>query len=67
MYDTDFATTGSHFCERCAGTGRFITGITNGVPTGPGGACFRCDGKGAHTQADRKRNYWYERKGRRAY
>lgn len=33
-------------CGRCAGTGEFITGLHNGVPTGPGGICFRCGGKG---------------------
>jgi len=58
---------GNHFCGRCAGTGAFVTGNHNGKPTGPGGICFRCGGKGYHTQADRKRNYWYELKGRRVY
>jgi hypothetical protein len=33
-------------CERCAGTGMFITGSVNGQPVGPGGPCFRCAGKG---------------------
>jgi hypothetical protein len=33
-------------CSRCAGTGLFITGMENGRPTGPGGICFRCEGKG---------------------
>jgi hypothetical protein len=33
-------------CRRCVGTGQFITGTVNGVPTGPGGICFRCAGKG---------------------
>ena len=36
-------------CGRCAGTGRFITGMMNGVPTGPGGPCFRCSGKGSQS------------------
>lgn len=53
------------FCGRCAGTGAFITGTHNGKPTGPGGKCFRCMGKGYHTPADRKRNVNYERYGRR--
>lgn len=33
-------------CGRCAGTGEFITMVVNGRPTGPGGICFRCGGKG---------------------
>jgi hypothetical protein len=52
-------------CARCCGTGAFITGTLNGKPVGPGGACFRCGGKGHHTTADRKRNNDYERYGRR--
>ena len=44
-------------CRRCAGTGAFITGSLNGKPTGPGGVCFRCSGKGAQTDADARRNY----------
>ena len=47
-------------CERCAGTGRFITGSMNGRPTGPGGVCFRCGGKGHQTEADRRRNFGYD-------
>lgn len=47
-------------CRRCAGTGRFITGMLNGRPTGPGGICFRCEGKGYQTDADQKRNYGYD-------
>lgn len=47
-------------CERCAGTGQFITGTVNGKPTGPGGMCFRCKGKGRQTDADRRRNYGYD-------
>lgn len=46
-------------CGRCAGTGAFVTGSLNGKPTGPGGHCYRCNGKGFHTFADRKRNYGY--------
>lgn len=48
-------------CARCAGTGSFITGSVNGVPTGPGGPCFRCGGKGFHTWHDRIRNRAYNR------
>lgn len=48
-------------CRRCAGTGRFITGSMNGKPTGPGGACFRCDGKGEQNDADCVRNDCHDR------
>jgi hypothetical protein len=44
-------------CQRCAGTGRFITGTLNGVPTGPGGICFRCGGSGSQDDADARRNF----------
>lgn len=47
-------------CGRCAGTGQFITGVTNDVPTGPGGSCFRCRGKGHQTQEDMRRNAYYD-------
>lgn len=52
-------------CRQCAGTGQFITGTHNGKPTGPGGACYRCNGKGYHDKTDRTRNRNYERYGRR--
>lgn len=52
-------------CARCAATGQFITGMRNGKPTGPGGQCFRCGGKGFHTPADRKRNNNWEVYGQR--
>lgn len=56
--DIDGRVKGDFPCGRCAGTGRYITRIENGKPTGPAGyTCFRCDGKGHHTQVDRKRNY----------
>jgi hypothetical protein len=47
-------------CERCIGTGKFITGTLNGKPTGPGGICYRCGGKGYQTVADARRNYGYD-------
>lgn len=50
------------FCGRCAGTGRFVTRVENGRPIGPGGACFRCGGKGAQTWEDGKRNHYFDRK-----
>lgn len=61
--DTDHGSEGAHKCRRCAGTGRFITYVENGVPKGPGGHCFRCGGKGFHTADDRKRNDFYDRQG----
>ena len=51
---------GEKFCRRCAGTGQYITGVTNGVPTGPGGLCFRCGGKGYQTAKDMRRNAYYD-------
>lgn len=58
--DVDFSVEGSHPCGRCAGTGQFITGMLNGKPTGPGGPCFRCGGKGYHTRDDRRRNDYHD-------
>lgn len=48
-------------CRRCAGTGHFITRVENGQPKGPGGICFRCRGKGYQTEADERRNDYYDR------
>ena len=48
-------------CRRCGGTGQFVTMIVNRVLTGPGGICFRCNGKGQQNDADRRRNYGYDR------
>lgn len=47
-------------CDRCAGTGQFITYVENGVPKGPGGICYRCGGKGVQTLGDRRRNYGHD-------
>lgn len=47
-------------CKRCRGTGAYITGSLNGQPTGPGGACFRCEGKGRQTIEDARRNRAYD-------
>lgn len=44
-------------CRRCAGTGRFITYVENGQPKGPGGVCYRCQGRGVQSDADVRRNY----------
>ena len=48
-------------CPRCAGTGQFITMVENGQPKGPGGPCFRCDGKGFQKHGDAMRNAAYDR------
>jgi len=47
-------------CGRCAGTGQFITGMLNGRPTGPGGICYRCEGKGYQHGRDEERNDNYD-------
>ena len=47
-------------CRRCAGTGAFITGTMNGQPTGPGGICFRCQGRGVQNDDDARRNYGHD-------
>lgn len=53
-------TTTATKCGPCAGTGRFITSVHNGKPTGPGGTCFRCGGKGVQTPKDVARNNYYD-------
>ena len=58
--DTTQGIAGDFHCGRCAGTGAFVTMVLNGKPTGPGGQCFRCNGKGRHNRADRKRNLGYD-------
>lgn len=60
IYDVSASVAGNFKCGRCAGTGRFITRVENGVPKGPGGICFRCGGKGFHDQNDRKRNDYHD-------
>lgn len=49
-----------YVCGPCAGTGQFVTMVVNGKPTGPGGHCFRCKGKGYQTPADEARNQRYD-------
>lgn len=46
-------------CGSCNGTGRFCTGVVNGVPTDKG-PCYRCGGKGVQTPKDAKRNNYYD-------
>lgn len=47
-------------CRRCSGTGRFVTYVENGIARGPGGACFRCGGKGIQDDGDVTRNAWHD-------
>jgi hypothetical protein len=49
-------------CRRCAGTGRYVTMVLNGQPTGPGGECFRCGGRGTQDAADGHRNRVHDRR-----
>lgn len=47
-------------CERCNGTGIATWGGTiNGKPV-HSGKCFRCQGKGYQSEADKRRNYGYD-------
>jgi hypothetical protein len=57
-----------HECE-CGGSGKFYSGgmILNGVYTGTIGVCYRCGGKGYQTEADVKRNRYYDSHVRRIY
>jgi len=48
-------------CRRCAGTGAFVTMVLNGRPTGPGGVCYRCEGKGEQDFMDGRRNRYHDR------
>jgi len=51
---------GDERCDDCSGTGTRIWGaIVNGVPT-HSGVCFRCQGKGKQSLADRRRNFTYD-------
>lgn len=61
------AKTMSITCGRCSGTGKYVTMVVNGKPTGPGGDCFRCEGKGTQTYSDALRNWGYDRYGRKVY
>lgn len=46
-------------CQRCGRTGQYVTMVVNGRPTGPGGPCYRCHGKGYQKPRDAHRNYWH--------
>ena len=58
--DTD-EVTAEGICRRCGGTGAFVTYVENGIPKGPGGRCYRCDGKTYQTLADVRRNEYRDR------
>ncbi len=58
--DTQGYIAGSFPCFRCGGTGVYATGTVSGLTLTPDGLCYRCVGKGYHTQEDRKRNYGYD-------
>ncbi len=60
VHDSNVNVAGAFGCGRCALTGAFITYVENGIPKGPGGICFRCEGKGFHTWTDRKRNRYHD-------
>lgn len=61
LYQSELKRTKNHpVCRRCAGTGQFITMVLNGRPTGPGGECFRCNGKGYQSARDEQRNDHYD-------
>lgn len=53
----------------CGGTGvfRYAGRVENGRYIGKEGPCFRCNGKGYMTEADRKRNYGYDNFHRKVY
>jgi hypothetical protein len=51
---------GYSHCENCHGSGVYRWGACiNGVMTNVG-PCFRCESKGYHTVADRRRNWGYD-------
>ena len=55
-----------HDCE-CNGSGVYYGRgvVENGVFKGFSGPCYRCNGKGFQTEADRKRNAYYDNHVRR--
>jgi hypothetical protein len=59
-------TSGAFPCT-CNGSGKFYSGgaVVNGTYTGTIGQCFRCAGKGWQSEADRKRNAYYDNHVRR--
>lgn len=61
-------TSGAYPCD-CGGSGKFYSGgaIVNGSYTGTVGEHFRCAGKGWQSEADRKRNAYYDNHVRRIY
>ena len=54
---------GAHDCDGCNGSGTYYGrgAVVNGKFVGFSGVCYRCRGKGHQTEADRKRNTYYDR------
>ena len=54
-------------CHDCGGSGRYYGhgAVVNGVFKGFTGPCYRCQGTGVQTDADRKRNWGYDNFHRR--
>lgn len=52
------------WCGACAGTGKFVKSVDeNGIPHCVNNSvCFRCAGKGAQNDADRRRNFGYDQR-----
>jgi len=49
-------------CDGCNGSGTYYGAgmVVNGKFVGFSGKCYRCQGKGHQTPADRKRNAYYD-------
>lgn len=62
-------TTETHECDGCNGSGIYYGRgyVENGVFKGFTGTCYRCNGKGTQTDADVKRNTYYDNHVRRFY
>jgi hypothetical protein len=62
---TEQVTEQRHACDGSCFQGRYATGpVINGVPR-LHGVCFRCQGKGYQTDADVKRNTYYDNRVRK--
>jgi len=58
---------GMEKCDGCNGSGTYYGAgmVVNGKFVGYSGKCYRCQGKGHQTPADRKRNAYYDNHVRR--
>lgn len=59
VFDTAHEVYGKEPCNRCASGGQYIVAIENDKPV-TRGTCYRCAGKGYHTQSDRGRNLQHD-------